>query len=241
MSNPNGPYPGRQIFVGTTVIGDPCFAYLVTGRSPGSRKRKAKRLGDIIRIMPSENDAPFDPLRHYIAVKHDARIKFAAITNGIQTEAIFEAYKLWINLERQNISEAPELIHNLLESAGAEPDSYHTPRIAAVISVPENGIPQAVIGTIGENHGRTDEILIKPKYNGQLTVVSTYGGDMDNPEPNTHCPNLFSYECLAENQTELAKHIFGVSTAQYQGEDIRVCAVAGVFANSKWNISIINA
>ena len=198
-------------------------------------------MGDVIRIMPSESGAPFDSLRHYIAVKRDAGIKLAAITNGIQTEAIFEAYRLWINLGRQEIAEAPELLHNLLTNAGAEPDSYHTPRIAAVISVPENGIPQAVIGTIGETHGRTDEILVKPKYNGRLTVVSTYNGDMNNPEPNTHCPNLFSYECLAENQKELAKHIFGISAAQYQGEDIRVCSVAGVFANGKWNISIINA
>ena len=41
MNNPNGPYPGRQLFLGTTVDGRRAFAYLVTGRSPASPERKA--------------------------------------------------------------------------------------------------------------------------------------------------------------------------------------------------------
>lgn len=33
MNNPNGPYPGRQLFLGMTAKGSPAFAYLVTGRT----------------------------------------------------------------------------------------------------------------------------------------------------------------------------------------------------------------
>jgi IMP cyclohydrolase len=241
-SNPNGPYPGRQIFIGTTCTGKPCFAYLVTGRSPGSRERKAKTMGNIIRIMPSDSTTPFDPLRHYIAVKYDDKLGLAVVTNGIQTEAIFEAYRLSINLKGQIIAEAPELLHNLLSYAEAEPDSYHTPRIAAAIAYGGGvGVPQAVIGTIGTEHGKTDEIYLQIADRGTLSVVSTYVGDMDNPKPNVWNSNLYRYECQAETPKELAKHIFEISAAKYEGEDIRVCAVAGVFSNGRWYTSIINA
>jgi len=237
--NPDGPYPGRQIFVGITKKGEPCFAYLVTGRSPGSRERKAEKKGNIIRIMPSDSNTTFDPLRHYIAVKYDNELGLAVITNGIQTEAIFENYRLSINLKGQKIVEAPQLLHSLLDYAEAEPDSYHTPRIAAAIAY-GNGAPQAVIGTIGVNHGHTEEINIEPTNNGCLAVVSTYDGNMDNPKPNIHCPTLFCYECFAETPKELAKHIFEISAAKYEGDDIRVCTIAGVFSGGKWNTSIIN-
>jgi len=39
--NPNGPYPGRQLFIGMTMNGNPAVVYLVTGRSSASRERKA--------------------------------------------------------------------------------------------------------------------------------------------------------------------------------------------------------
>ncbi|MFA5359776.1 MAG: IMP cyclohydrolase [Patescibacteria group bacterium] len=240
--NPNGPYPGRQIFIGTTGTGKPCFAYLVTGRSPGSRERKAKKTGNIIRIMPSDSTTPFDPLRHYIAVKYDDSIGLAVITNGIQTEAIFEAYRLSINLKGQKIATNPELLHNLLEHAEAEPDSYHTPRIAAVIAYGGGiGVPQAVIGTIGIEHEKTEEFYFHSEHKETLSVVSTYVGDMDNPKPNVWNSHLFGYECPAKTPKELAKHIFEISAAKYEGKDIRVCAVAGVFSNDRWYTSIINA
>ena len=44
MNNPNGPYPGRQLFLGITEKGSPAFTYLVTGRSPASRERKATQM-----------------------------------------------------------------------------------------------------------------------------------------------------------------------------------------------------
>ena len=93
MSNPNGPYPGRQIFLGRTQKGNPCFAYLVTGRSPQSRERRATKTDHSIIMGPVGNE-PYDWLRHYTAVMTDKNIGLAAVTNGIQTEAVFETYRL---------------------------------------------------------------------------------------------------------------------------------------------------
>jgi len=52
MNNPSGPYPGRQLFLGLTPAEEPCFAYLVTGRSPESRQRKAIAIENTVRIGP---------------------------------------------------------------------------------------------------------------------------------------------------------------------------------------------
>ena len=79
MKNPNGPYPGRQVFLGVTEKGNPAFAYLVTGRSPGSRERKATRMEQGI-VMGPLGDAPYDPLLHYTAVKCDDNTGLAAVT-----------------------------------------------------------------------------------------------------------------------------------------------------------------
>ena len=96
MNNPNGPYPGRQLFLGLTLEDEPCFAYLVTGRSPESRERIAIPLDDGIRIGPIGN-LRYDNLRHYSAVKYDNKSGIAVVSNGIQTEAIFETYRLLYN------------------------------------------------------------------------------------------------------------------------------------------------
>ena len=93
MNNPNGPYPGRQLFLGVTAKGSPAFAYLVTGRSPASRERKGTLTENGVIMGPIANE-PYDWLRHYTAIKHDNSIGLMAISNGIQTEAIFETYRL---------------------------------------------------------------------------------------------------------------------------------------------------
>jgi IMP cyclohydrolase len=136
MDNPNGPYPGRQLFLGLTVDKSPFFAYLVTGRSVESRERKAIAVNDVIRMGPLGN-IPYDPLRHYSAVKFDNVSGVLCVSNGIQTDAIFEAYKLIFNTASLASKDYLEM---LLNGAGAEPDSYHTPRIAGVITTGKDKI-----------------------------------------------------------------------------------------------------
>ena len=97
MKNPVGPYPGRQLFLGLTRDGNPCFAYLVTGRSPESRERRALQMGNKVAIGPL-GAAAYDPLRHYSAVQYENTSGVAAVSNGIQTEAVFETYYLLRNV-----------------------------------------------------------------------------------------------------------------------------------------------
>ena len=56
MNNPNGPYPGRQVFLGRTPKGSPAFAYLVTGRSPASRERKGTTVDNSVIMGPTGNE-----------------------------------------------------------------------------------------------------------------------------------------------------------------------------------------
>ena len=114
--NPNGPYPGRQLFIGMTLNGNPAVAYLVTGRSPASRERKASPLDNGIIIGPLGNQ-PYDPLRHYTGLKYDNVSGIMAVSNGIQTEAIFETYKLLFNT---NSMPAKDYMETILEGAQAE-------------------------------------------------------------------------------------------------------------------------
>ena len=82
MNNPNGPYPGRQLFIGNNGNGNPSFVYLVTGRSMGSRERIATRMENKIIMGPIGNQA-YDPLRHYSAVAYDSNSGIIVISNGI--------------------------------------------------------------------------------------------------------------------------------------------------------------
>ena len=144
MKNPNGPYPGRQVFVGVTVKGNPALAYLVTGRSPQSRERKATMRENSI-IMGPLGDAPYDWLRHYTALKYDNEIGLAAFSNGIQTEAIFETYKL---LYHTGAVPSKSYLKKILEGANYEPDSLKTPRVAGVITNPANSLPVYLVSIV---------------------------------------------------------------------------------------------
>ena len=132
MKNPNGPYPGRQMFLGLTLSKNPCFAYFVSGRSPQSRERIATTMKNSV-IMGPTGDEPYDWLRHYTAIKYDNDIGLAVVTNGIQTEAIYETYRLLYHCDSPPGSRYMEM---LLNGARSEPDSMHTARPAGVITNP---------------------------------------------------------------------------------------------------------
>ena len=118
MGNPYGPYPGRQLFVGQTAGGKPCFIYLVTGRSPESRQRVAVQVDTTVRMGPI-GDAPYDPLRHYSAVRYDDVTGTLAVSNGIQTDAVYETYKLLVNVGSPRTE---TYLAAIMEGAQAAPD-----------------------------------------------------------------------------------------------------------------------
>jgi len=237
MSNPNGPYPGRQLFLGLTVDGQPCLSYLVTGRSPQSRERKGIIVENGVRMGPIGNE-PYDWLRHYTAVKYDNDIGLAVVSNGIQTEAIFETYKLLFHTESP-----PEqgYMEKLLDGARSEPDSLHTPRIAGIITNPGNEAnPVYIIGIVThELPARTFQIKPEPTT---MTGISTYNGDLNTPTPFGVTSSLPKIEFKGRTAEDLADHLYDISAASYQGDDIRVCSVGGVRSddNRTWHLAIRN-
>ncbi len=234
MKNPIAPYPGRQLFLGRTIEGSPCFAYLVTGRSPESQKRKAVRMGNKIVIGPL-GDAAYDPLRHYTSLQYDDTAGIAAISNGIQTEAIFETYRL---LDSVKSDPAPHYLEMIMEGAGHEPDSLRTPRISGIITRKNNNTLSFLSIKRHDKKAFVSGIDLK---NGLMTGVSTYNGSLEAPlpfYPATVLPNL---KFNATRASEIGGYLYDISAATNMGQDIRVCVVAGVFVGNCWDISLVNA
>ena len=237
MSNPNGPYPGRQIFLGRTLKENPCFAYLVTGRSPQSRERKATKTDHGIIMGPVGNE-PYDCLRHYTAVMTEENIGLATITNGIQTEAVYEMYRL---LYHTNAAPAAEYMTNIMTGAQYEPDSLHTPRIAGVIAFRAGESEPIYVLSIITDHPPANTWIIKPEK-ATLTGISTYNGNLENPLAFDVSGSLPVIENDYSTPAEIAEYVYEISEATNQGDDIRVCAIGGVLSDDKktWELSIIN-
>ncbi|UCD08277.1 MAG: hypothetical protein JSU79_07935 [Dehalococcoidales bacterium] len=237
MSNPNGPYPGRQIFLGRTKRGNPCFAYLVTGRSPQSRERRVTKTKRGL-IMGPIGDVPYDWLKHYTAVMTDEDIGLAAITNGIQTEAVYETYRL---LYHTGTAPVAEYMTSIMTGAQHEPDSLHTPRIAGVITFPDRGSDAVYIMSIITDNPPANTWVIKPE-NATLTGISTYNGNLESPLAFDVSGDLPVIENDYDTPIEIAEYIYEISSAVNQGDDIRVCAIGGVFSSGKktWELSMIN-
>lgn len=235
MKNPIGPYPGRQLFIGLTPDGKPCLAYLVTGRSPASRERKAMQIENKVAIGPLQS-IEYDPLRHYTALEYDNNTGVAAISNGIQTDAIFEVYRLL-----QNVQSEPgkEYLETVMEGAGAEPDSMHTPRIGGVVTRKANG---AVVCAVSiKRHDMRARAWNVETTKGSMTGVSTYGGDLENPPPFGPTHSLPKIKLEVSGAREIARYLFDISAAENQGQDIRVCSVGAVLTDNGWEVAIVNA
>ena len=237
MNNPNGPYPGRQLFLGRTGKGNPSFVYLVTGRSPASRERKGTMSENSVIMGPIGNE-PVDWLRHYTAIRYDNSTGLMAVSNGIQTDAIFETYRLMYHT-----ASAPDkkYMQTIMTGAGYEPDSLHTPRIAGLIMNPAGETePVFMLGIVTDNPPAVIyETVPEP---GTLTGISTYRGDLADPVSFDIKGNLPVIELAAESPEEIADYIYNISEAANNGDDIRVCAIGGVRSNDDltWNIAVIN-
>jgi IMP cyclohydrolase len=237
MKNPNGPYPGRQLFLGVSKKNRPAFAYLVTGRSPQSRERRATSRENSIIMGPIGNQ-PYDPLRHYTSVKYDNDTGLLVVSNGIQTEAVYETYKL---LFHTRSTPAKGYLKKIMDGARAEPDSLNTPRIVGVITNPSGKDEPVFLMSIkiAGTSAFAWELTFEP---GTLAGVSTYQGDMESPEAFDAGNNPEPLACDADTPETLADYIYKISAASHKGDDIRVCAVGGIRSgdNRTWEIAIIN-
>lgn len=235
MKNPNGPYPGRQLFLGKTVNKEPAFAYLVTGRSPASRERIATPMGDII-IMGPMGNTPYDWLRHYMATKVDNAIGLLTVTNGIQTEAIFEMYKLLYHCGRQPDE---SFIKKIMDGANFEPDSLSTPRISGVIMDTPEKKETVYYLSIVTNGRPAAAWAVKPEA-GMFYGVSTYKGDIENPSAFNIDGGPVNLKVMGKTPQEIANFVYDISAAEYKGDDIRVCAIGGIRIGNTWQTALIN-
>jgi IMP cyclohydrolase len=235
MKNPNGPYPGRQLFLGMTAESKPAFAYLVTGRSPASRERFAKPMGDSIIMGPIGNQ-PYDWLRHYMATRVDNTIGLLTVTNGIQTEAIFEMYKL---LYHTLHAPGEKYIKQVMDGADFEPDSISTPRISGVIANAPGKTDPFYYVSIVTNGKPAAAWEVKPNP-GLFYGVSTYHGNMDNPGAYDISKGPAELKVAAKTPQEIASFIYEISAATYKDDDIRVCGIGGVREGNVWKTALIN-
>jgi IMP cyclohydrolase len=161
----------------------------------------------------------------------------AVVSNGIQTEAIFETYRL---LLIAGTAPTGDYLEKILDGAGAEPDSLNTPRIAGVVtSTSDEKKSVFIIGIVTEG-APASASEIKPEP-GVLTGISTYRGDLANPEAFNPASELPRLQCDGKTAKDLAEYLFDISEATNQGEDIRVCAIGGVLStDGKWSYHIIN-
>jgi len=81
--------------------------------SQKSRERIATRIERKI-IMGPVGNQQYDPLRHYTAVEYDNDSEIVVVSNGIQTEAILETYKLLYNTESLPAGDYLEVADDLL-------------------------------------------------------------------------------------------------------------------------------
>ncbi len=237
MKNPNGPYPGRQIFLGITEKGNPAFAYLVTGRSPQSRERKATQTENGI-IMGPLGDIPYDPLRHYTAIKSENDIGLLTVSNGIQTEAIFETYRL---LYHTGTAPTKGYLKKIMDGARYEQDSLNTPRIAGVITNPLGRSAPVYLVSIVTSDGPATAWKLQPAP-GTLIGISTYAGNMEKPVSFKIDEGLPVVPFDTETPEDISGFIYDISAETNQGDDIRVCAIGGVRSadNLSWETAIIN-
>lgn len=183
-------YLGRLVGVGRLGPFDKAFAvYAVSGRSEGSKKRKAFYKKNGIRIDSSERKdipfllKPFDlmtggifslpreqwknrKLILYDAMKGKNKHCLLAVSNGRQTGPTYRYLKLlYPELEKDSHLGIQE---GFVDLEGAEPDRYRTPRITGIISG-----TKAFLGIVTGSGSIAKKVRLEEK----TQYVSTYSGD----------------------------------------------------------------
>ena len=189
----NNPYPGRGIVIGTSRDETRIFqVYWIMGRSPNSRNRIFVREdnGFLKTKLFDESKAEDQSLIIYYPMKHINNCHI--VTNGDQTDTVFEAAAKGVDFEKA------------IETREYEPDAPNfTPRISG-ISYPtgEYLYKLSIIKTI---YGNKDALsrhffCYKNGLPGYGHMITTYSGD-GNPLPSfTGEPQIMPvFETAEEN------------------------------------------
>ncbi len=134
-------YPGRGIVIGKSADGTKAVAaYFIMGRSENSRNRVFVEDGEGIRTQAFDPSKLTDPsLIIYAPVR--VLDNKTIVTNGDQTDTIYEGMKQGLTFERS------------LRSREFEPDApNYTPRISGIMQV-ENGTYSYALSILKSNNG----------------------------------------------------------------------------------------
>lgn len=129
-------YVGRGIVVGKTADSKKAvIAYFIMGRSVNSRNRVFEKTEDGLIIHAYNPALLSDPsLVIYSPVR--AYDSYKIVTNGDQTDTVYDKLKQMVDEKKENVDMAFELALNTREF---EPDSPNwTPRISAMLKFEEN-------------------------------------------------------------------------------------------------------
>jgi IMP cyclohydrolase len=162
-------YPGRGVFVGRAgeriVVG-----IFLTGRSEASRARTIARNGDSFDVLPTDETAVDDPLRHYQGVIADGSRLIAG--NGRHVSELATA------------GCDPADAKCVLGGLTFEPDPpLFTPRLSAVVSLSQS--PTAILGIAARGpNGQTRHQLMELESLGtdELWLLHTYSGPSSSPD-----------------------------------------------------------
>ena len=168
----SNPYPGRGIVCGRSGDGTKAVcAYFIMGRSTNSRNRVFEETNDGIRTKAYDESKMEDPsLIIYSPVRKYKNTTI--VTNGDQTDTIFEGY------------EAGKSFSESLESRCYEPDGPNfTPRISAAMAV-ENGDYSLLMSILKSDGGRENQCLrytysYENPMAGEGRFIHTYMEDGD--------------------------------------------------------------
>ena len=160
-----------------------------------------------------------------------------AVSNGIQTEAIFETYKLLYHTASRPTG---TYLKKIMDGAGTEPDSLNTPRIGGIITAAGEGKTVFIISIV--THERPAAAWRVRPGPGMFYGVATYSGDMASPGAFKIEGGPVTVACRADTPGALAEYFYGISAATYRGEDIRVCTIGGVRSGDghTWEMAAIN-
>ena len=218
-------YIGRAVGLGRTPNTSPAALYAVSGRSEESRARRATINESTVHIGPVDG-SDNDPLRHYDAMMLGEGNSIV-VSNGVHTNLIAEAY--------EKIKRPEDTIKTVLDELGAEPDSYHTPRIAALFNFVQHF--RGYLGIVTEDGAA--KTWYKTLEKGTAFFLPTYKGDKNNPRNVivNDSQHIFPVNLYGNTPEELAGELYEI-----MDRDFVVSTVAAVwdFNDQKWKFAVRN-
>ena len=172
----NNEYPGRGIMLGKSADGKSAvIAYFIMGRSENSRNRIFVADGDGIRTEAHDPSKMKDPSLIIYAPVRVPDAEHTVVTNGDQTDTIYDALKNGRTFE------------DALRTREFEPDApNYTPRISGLVTVKDGEVCYQ-LSILKSNHGDPDQCRryffdYTPAACGEGHFISTYEHD-GNPLP----------------------------------------------------------